>query len=93
MGDGCEAHGRARCADPVCMAREGKDVGPSDPVDTEAEALVLQEVTDHVTEILFDALNSVDPDCVLCKQGVTLGVWARFGYPDPFAEDDGGSGE
>lgn len=46
-------------------------------------------VRDHVTDILFDPNDMPDKDCMLCRQGVAQGVWAEFGYPDPFtAEDD-----
>ena len=46
------------------------------------------EVREHVTGVLFDASEAVERDCVLCQKGVEYGVWAEFGYPDPFDEED-----
>lgn len=46
------------------------------------------ELEEHVTGILFDALEAVNPDCLLCKEALTRGVWQRYGHDDPFSEDD-----
>lgn len=45
-------------------------------------------VREHVTGILFDSSERPNRSCGLCLRGVELGIWAEFGYPDPFTEDD-----
>lgn len=52
------------------------------------EALVLEEIEEHIADIMFDSLERPDPDCTLCRKGVDLGVWARYGYEDPFNVED-----
>ncbi len=52
-----------------------------------AARLLLEEVEEHVSEIMFDSLSSPEDDCLLCKRGIELGVWARYGVDDPFAPE------
>ncbi len=47
-------------------------------------------VAAHVADIMFDANVSPDPECLLCKQGVDLGIWGYYGVDDPFAPEDSG---
>lgn len=59
--------------------------------DTPREA-VEQEVREHVGDIMFDGQESPNPDCLLCQKALDLGVWAEWGYPDPFTPDDQADG-
>ncbi|MES1975852.1 MAG: hypothetical protein V4472_25620 [Pseudomonadota bacterium] len=55
----------------------------------ELDALTEEEVSEHVSTVMFDT-HDADPDCLLCRRGVELGVWARYGYPDgPWEATDG----
>jgi hypothetical protein len=53
-----------------------------------AARLLREEVEEHVSDIMFTGSESPDPDCVLCKHGIEIGVWARYGVDDPFAPED-----
>lgn len=47
-----------------------------------------QLVAEHINDIMFTSYESPDPECHLCKLGITLGAWAHYGVDDPFADDD-----
>lgn len=55
--------------------------------DTPEEAVRI-EAEDHVSDIMFDATESPDPDCMLCKAAIGLGIWAAYGICDPFDPDE-----
>lgn len=76
----CQRSGRISGAWAVDMWQQGHATDVAD--------LEYEQVREHVTDILFDSQGSVDANCALCKKGVDLGIWAEFGYPDPFTEDD-----
>lgn len=76
----CQRSGRVSGAWAVDMWQQGQVTDIAD--------LEYEQVREHVTDILFDSAGRVDADCTLCKKGVDLGIWAEFGYPDPFTEDD-----
>lgn len=50
----------------------------SDSVPTEWTEELLQE---HVSEIVFDASEEYDPDCVLCQKAQALGLFDPYGDP------------
>lgn len=76
----CSRSGRVSGAWAVDMWQQGQV--------TDIATLEHDQVREHVTDILFDSQGSVDANCTLCQKGVELGIWAEFGYPDPFSEDD-----
>lgn len=53
----------------------------------DASALEREELEEHVSEILFDAQSSYDPECLFCQRATALGLFARYGF-DP--SDDAG---
>lgn len=53
-----------------------------------AARLLREEVEEHVSEIMFAGSESPDPDCLLCKHGIEMGVWEHYGVDDPFAPED-----
>lgn len=67
-------------AEVYAQARETPEEG--------AARLLLEEVEEHISEIMFTSHESPEPDCLLCKRGIELGVWARYGVDDPFAPED-----
>lgn len=56
-------------------------------IEEEAVALLLEEVEEHISEIMLTSHESPDPDCLLCQRGIDLGVWRAWSVDDPFAPD------
>jgi hypothetical protein len=48
----------------------------------------MEVLGEHVSGIVFDSLESYDPDCALCRRAATAGLFEPFGGVDGGDDDD-----
>lgn len=48
-----------------------------DVPDTPAD-IVETEIAEHISSVIFDSMEAVEPDCLLCQHAARLGMWAQF---------------